>query len=190
MNDCELTWYMQEISMHGIAAEIDFDKLRDILQNHETRQSRFVWFYLTSFLTQAAMISKYLDPIRPNELKQERMRILRHKLNVTDQSNVLPRYARDNVEHFDERIDNWIGGDGMILEMVLDDRAAHDFLRVSEKRVKRVLIQDDLIFISERRDQTKFELELLPLYAEIKRIGDAASQWVGEESPYQYIYPK
>jgi hypothetical protein len=190
MTDHELTWYMQEISMHGLGAEIDFGNLVETLKNLETRQTKFVWFHLTSFLSHAAMISKYLDPIGPNALKRKRMTALRDKLSVTEQSNVLPRSARDNGEHFDERIDNWIGGDGAILEMVLDNRSGYDYLKVSEKRVKRVLILDDLIFISEKRDQTKFELELAPLFEEIKRIGEAASQWIAGNSPYQFIYPE
>lgn len=181
---------MQEISMHGLGAEIDFQQLIEALNNAETRQTRFVWFYLSSFLSHAAMVSKYLDPIRPNALKRERMNALRDKLNVTEQSNVLPRDARDNVEHFDERIDNWVGSDATILEIVLDNRAGYDYLRIPEKRVKRVLIQEGLVFVSEKRDQTKFELELAPLYEEIKRIGEAAQQWIDQESPYNFIFPQ
>src|SRR5690606_9733225 len=158
------------------------------LSNPETSQTRLVWFHLSSFLSHAAMVSKYLDPIRPNPLKRERMNALREKLNVTDQSNVLPRDARDNVEHFDERIDNWVGSEAAIIEAVLDDRAGYDYLRVPQKRVKRVLIQKGMIFVSEKRDQTKFELELEPLHVEIKRIGDAAQQWIERNSPYHFIY--
>lgn len=190
MNDHELTWYMQEISMHGLGAEIDFQRLVETLNNPAARQTRFVWFHLSSFLSHAAMVSKYLDPIRPNDLKRERMNLLRDKLNVTEQSNVLPRDARDNVEHFDERIDNWVGSDAAILEIVLDNRAGYDYLRVPEKRVKRVLIQENLVFVSEKRDQTKFELELAPLYEELKRIGEAAQQWIDGDSPYNFVYPQ
>jgi hypothetical protein len=118
------------------------------------------------------------------------MNLLRDKLNVTEQSNVLPRDARDNVEHFDERIDNWVGSDAAILEIVLDNRAGYDYLRVPEKRVKRVLIQENLVFVSEKRDQTKFELELAPLYEELKRIGEAAQQWIDGDSPYNFVYPQ
>src|SRR5690606_8678743 len=115
------------------------------------------------------MVSKYLDPIRPNILKRERMNVLRDRLNVTEQSKVLPRDARDNFEHFDERIDNWVGGDAAILETVLDNRSAYDYLEVPKKRVKRILIQEDLVFVSEKGDCTIFELELAPLYEELKK---------------------
>ncbi|MCG7981855.1 MAG: hypothetical protein JAY90_03780 [Candidatus Thiodiazotropha lotti] len=176
MNDLEITWYMQELSMHGFGAETDFRNLEAALANPETRQTRLIWFYLSSFLSHAAMVSKYLDPIRLNDLKRERKDVLRDRLEVTEHSNVLPRDARDNIEHFDERIDNWIGRGDTILEIVLDDRVDYDHLSVVENRVKRVLIEDGLIFISEKRDQTKFELELEPLYEEIQRIRNSANQ--------------
>ncbi len=190
MNDHELTWYMQELSMHGLGAEIDFNNLIQALDNHETRQTRIVWFHLSSFLSHAAMISKYLSPINPRGIKKDRMELLREKLNVGDDSEVLPRDARDNVEHFDDRIDNWVGGDGAIIEIVLDNRSGFNYLRVNEKNVKRVLLQEELIFVSEKRDGSKFELELSPLFEEIKRIGEEATKWIENSSPYHFIYPQ
>jgi hypothetical protein len=190
MNDRELTWYMQELSMHGLGAEIDFNNLFQALANNETRQTRNVWFHLSSFLSHAAMISKYLSPINPCGIKKDRMKLLREKLNVSDDSGVLPRDARDNVEHFDERIDNWVGGDGTILEIVLDNRSGFDYLRGNEKHVKRVILQEELIFVSEKRDGSKFELELRPLFNEIKRIEEEATKWIEDSSPYHFIYPQ
>jgi len=189
MKDHELTWYMAEVSMHGLCAEMGFQHLTDTLDNPATRHTRSVWFHLSSFLLHAAMVSKYLDPVSPNKVKKERMTGLRSRLNVTEQSNVLPRDARNNVEHLDERIDNWIGSDATILEIVLDNRAAYEHLSISEKRVKRVLIQEGLIFVSEKEDQSKFELELTPLYVELKRIGEAAQHWIDRDSPYHYVGP-
>ena len=176
--------------MHGLGAEIDFNNLLQTLNNPNTRQTRIVWFHLTSFLAHAAMISKYLSPISPKGLKKDRMDLLREKLNIGEDSDVLPRDARDNVEHFDERIDNWVGGEGTILEMVLDDRAGYDYLQVDEKRVKRVLLHAELIFISEKRDGGKFKLALQPLFDEVKRIGDEAGAWIENSSPYHFEYPQ
>ena len=150
MNDYELTWYMQEISMHGLGAEIDFKHFLQAVKNEETRQTRTVWFHLTSFLSHAAMISKLVSPISPRGVKIERMNLLQEALNIENNSEILPRNARDNVEHFDERIDNWIGADSStLLEVVFPNRAGYDFMNVDEKRVKRILLLDELIFISE-----------------------------------------
>jgi len=190
MNDHEITWYMQEIAMHGLGAKIDFSNLLEVINNPNTRQTRIVWFHLTSFLAHAAMISKYLSPISSGNTQKERKKQLRKKLNISDNSDVFPRDARDNVEHFDERIDNWVGSEKTILEMVLDDREGYNFIRINEKIVKRVLLQKELIFISEKRNESKFELELQPLFEEVKRIGNEAEEWIKNSSPYHFIYPQ
>ena len=191
MNDYELTWYMQEISMHSLGAEIDFKHFLQTVKNEETRQTRTVWFHLTSFLSQAAMISKLVSPISPRGVKIERMNLLQEALNIESNSEVLPRNERDNVEHFDERIDNWIGADSStLLEVVFPNRAGYDFMNVDEKRVKRILLLDELIFISETRNADKFELKLQPLFDEVKRIGDEAEAWIESTSPYNFICPQ
>lgn len=191
MNDYQLTWYMQELAMHGFGAEIDFTNLIQSLDNPATRQTRYVWFHLTSFLAHSAMISKIVSPIRPEGLKKDRMNLLREKLKINNNSDVLPRDARDNVEHFDERIDNWVKNDNStILEIVLDDRVGYNCLRANEKSVKRIILQKELIFISEKQDGSKFELELQPLFNEVNRISDEAEMWIKNDSPYSFIYPQ
>ncbi len=138
-----------------------------------------------------AMISKYLSPISPRGIKKDRMDILREKLSIGSDSEVLPRAARDNVEHFDERIDNWIGSDAnTILEIVFPDRKGYDFMSSSENSIKRVLLLEELVFISEERDCSKFELELQPLFEEVERIGSEASSWIQNSSPYHFISPQ
>lgn len=191
MDGHELTWYMHELMMHGLGVSRDFEQLQAALADPETRQTRIVWFHLTGFLSHAAMISKYLSPINPSGVKQVRMNALRSKLSVDDSSDILPRNARDNVEHFDERIDNWVGQEGQtILEIVLDDRSGYQYLRADQKRLKRVLLEKEMIFISENRDGSKLELRLHPLADESLRIADEAEKWVKNESPYHFIYPQ
>lgn len=173
--------------MHGLGAELDFRALNEALIDPGLRQTRIVWFHLTAFLAHGAMISKYLSPINPQGIKRQRMKALREKLNVDDASDVLPRDARDNVEHFDERIDNWIGANGQtIFEMVLADRSAYEYLHANEKRIKRVLLENGLIFISENRDGRKLELPLQPVADEVKRIVQEAERWMENESPYHF----
>lgn len=190
MDDHELTWYMHELLMHGWGASRDFEALQAALAYQEIRQTRIVWFHLTAFLSHAAMISKYFSPINPRGVKQTRMNALRSKLGIDDSSDILPRDARDNVEHFDERIDNWVGQEGQtILEIVLDNRSGYRYLRADQKRIKRVLLVEEMIFISEKRDGSKLELALQPLADEARRVADEAEKWVKNESPYHFIYP-
>ena len=103
----------------------------------------------------------------------------------------MPRDTRDNVEHFDERIDNWVGGENQnLLEIVLPGRDGYNFMHVSEKRVKRVLILNELVFVSEKKDGSKFDLSLRPLHEEVQRIAAEAEKWIAENSPYHLIYPR
>lgn len=88
--------------MHGLGAQTEYDQLNAALNDDRTRQTRLVWFHLTSFLSHSAMISKYLSPIANNEISIARKSALRELLGVSSESEVLPRDTRDNVEHFDE----------------------------------------------------------------------------------------
>lgn len=191
MDNYEITWYMEELGMHGFGAFREFKALETAIANPGTINTRVVWFHLTSFLAHAAMISKYLFPIKPRGIKQTRMQVLRDQLGIDDRSAILSRDARDNVEHFDERIDNWVeNGGGAILEAVIPNRRGYDYLRAGEKRIKRLLLAEEMIFISERRDGSQLELPLEPLIAEAQRIGKEANRWIGEESTYHAIYPR
>lgn len=190
MDDHELTWYMHELIMHGLGVSRDFQQLQTTLADPETRQTRIVWFHLTGFLSHAAMISKYLSPINARGVKRARISALRDKLGVDDSSDILPRNARDNIEHFDERIDNWVGQEGQtILEIVLDDRSDYQYLGADQSRIKRLLIKKEMIFISENRDGRRLEVDLNPIAEEALRIFHQAQQWVEDESPYHFIYP-
>ncbi len=76
------------------------------------------------------------------------------------------------------------------MEIVLPDRGGYDYLRGDEKRIRRVLLKQELIFISENRDGSKFELELKPLVQEVARIGDEATTWTNTKSPYHFVHPR
>jgi hypothetical protein len=185
----ELTWYMQEIAMHGLGAEIQFVNFIQHLENEETRQTRLVWSYLFSFLSHAAMISKFASPISPSGVKRLRMDAVRTALGIAHDSEVLSRIARDNIEHFDERIDNWVGTNPSYLEAVFLDKATAIRLMSGGMRIKRVLALNELTFFSENRDGSRFELELEPLLEEVKRIAGKSVEWLENSSPYMFIFP-
>jgi hypothetical protein len=177
--------------MHCAGAEIEYAEFLRKVEDERTKQTRLVWFHLTAFLSHAAMISKLVSPISSNPIAKARKNALREQLEIDEDSEVLPRSARDNIEHFDERIDGWVNSENQnILEIVIPNRESYKFLNVQNKRVRRVLIQEPLVFISEDRDGGQFELELVPLHAEIKRIKNMANQWIGQESPYYFLYPQ
>jgi len=76
------------------------------------------------------------------------------------------------------------------MEMVLPNRDGYNHLRVNERRVRRILLKQEFVFISENRDGSKFELELNPLIQEVARIGIEATNWINTKSPYHFIYPR
>lgn len=115
---------------------------------------------------------------------------VKKELIIGVNSEILPRSARDNYEHFDERIDNWVDANATdILEIVLPYRNGYAYLRGSQKRVRRVILLQEYIYISENRDGSHFELELNPLINEIERIDVAATNWIDTKSPYHFLYP-
>ena len=139
MDKYHLHWYTDEIQTHAASALASYALLCDVLANHMTRQRRDVWFALVSFLTHAAMISKFLHPIKASA--KERGVELRAHLGVPNDSAILPRAARDNLEHFDERIDGWVErNEERILEMVFQDREGLEFLSDQPRAIRRVLI--------------------------------------------------
>lgn len=190
MDNHQLHWYIEEILIHAIAAHGEYSRLCELIADPETVQTRFVWLHLISFLSHAAMISKYLDPIRPKEVAAERMNRLRAELDVNEKSNLLARSARDNVEHFDERIDSWVErGAGAILEMVVPNRAGFEFIGRPENSIKRLLIAEERVFVSEQRDGSRLEFPLDPIANELVAIGQNANRWIETKSPYHFIYP-
>jgi hypothetical protein len=138
------------------------------------------------------MISKYLAPVgKLDKTKEDRKSSLRSALEVEPDSEVLPRRARDNVEHFDERIDNWVRqGSGNIIEIVLDTKTELEHFQRGGARIKRVLLLQEVVFLSEDGDGKAFELALKPVLAEIQRIAGKADAWIENESPYHFIYPR
>ena len=189
LNDEQLTHYIHEIIMHCFGAERSFHELNKLINLQEYKQSRYVWFALNSFLSHSAMVSKYLYPT--NKLNSTRGIKLREILELVESSELISREARNNIEHFDERIDNWVSLDtNNILEIVLENRKAFEFIKGRKKRVKRLLLKEELIFISENKDSSQLELELNPIHKELLKINKKAIEWLKKFSPYNFIYPK
>ena len=185
MSDLQVTLYMEELAMHGFGAEVYFNKLTSALASQENNQSHIVWLYLSTFLAHTAMISKYLKPTGTkdngkNKVAKDRAKQLKAILKINDKAKLLTRNARDNLEHFDERIDNWIDTGKGVLQMVVDNREGYEYLS-HNKNIKRVILFKELIFVSENKDGSKEEVQLRPLFLEVQKISYAASNWLGSK---------
>ena len=175
--------------MHCQTAIMDLDAIKGFAQNEETRQTYIVWSAVWSLVSNAAMVSKYLYPIKGGNKK--RGRELCRILGVEPGAHILSRKARNNVEHHDERLDNWCKVDAeKIIEMVFEDREGFDYLVDGRTRVRRALLTDEMVFISEDQDGKRFEVELVPLSQELQLLKQKAEAWVVKNSPYKFIFPR
>jgi hypothetical protein len=185
MDKYHLHWYTDEIEVHAASCIASYRHLLDLLSNPKTKQTRGVWFALVSFLTHAAIVSKLLDPIK--EASFERGKELREHLHVPADSPLLPRAARDNLEHIDERIDNWVKRkESAALELVVDDREGFNFITSRKPAIRRVLINNEMVFISEDRNGAWVEVDLKPLYEAIQNLSAVCQDKLANESPYTY----
>jgi hypothetical protein len=188
MDKYHLHWFTDELHTHSMSALESYVWMRTLLADNKKRQSKDVWSALQSFLIHAAVVSKVLDPIKPDDAKKERSTALRKHLGVKDDSAFLPRAARDNLEHIDERIDRWVkNGQTKILEMVLDDRAGFEYLAKDDVAVRRVLIRSDMVFVSEDRAGSRIETKLEPVFNDLKTLAAACLHKFQTESPYNYV---
>lgn len=186
MDKYHLHWYTDEIQMYAASALSSYGLLCDRLANPETRQRRDVWFALVALLTHVAMISKFLAPIKASA--SERGVELRAHLGVPNDSPILPRAARDNLEHFDERVDGWVErNETRVLEMVFKNRKGFEFLSEHPRAIRRVLIADEMVFISEDRNGTPVEIPLVPIYEAIQTLNATCLHKLETESPYSYM---
>lgn len=175
--------------MHASSAIAGYTHLLHLISDNKTRQSRDVWFVLLSFLTHAAMVSKLLDPIHPNNTKENRGKVLRAHLGVPEDSAVLPRDARDNLEHIDERIDRWVqNGDTKIMEMVFEDRVGFEYICEGNGAIRRVLIADEMVFISEDRNGSRIETSLTLVFESLQKLHAECVHKLQTESPYNYLF--
>ena len=187
MDKYHLHWFTDEIHMHASTALASYSHLLELVNDKRSRQSREVWFVLLTFLTHAAIVSKLLDPIGSGDNKS-RGKDLRAHLQVPDDSAILPRGARDNLEHIDERIDTWVRrGDIKILEIVLDNREGFEYLCEGDIAIRRVLIRDEMVFISEDRNGHRLETLLQPVFESLKALHAVCVHKLQTESPYSYL---
>ena len=186
MNNHQRYWYLDEMVTQSLAASISYSAMERRLGDPETRQTLLVWTNVSSFLGHAGIISKILYP--PRQPGQDRAKELKEVLRLPALPYLEDRGGRDNIEHIDERIDNWAAKDGAgLVSMVFDNRAGFDYLCTPDKSIRRALIADDLIYISENRLGDRVETPLRSLLAEIEIVRDRALEGIQADPPYHFI---
>ena len=191
-----LNLLVEEVMVHSNLALASYAELSCLISDEETKQDRYCWAMIQSFLGHAAMVSKFVDPPRRTPASLARSTAIKSSLDISETSCVLDRTARNNVEHLDERLDDWIeaGPNGM-LEIVLDDRDAFEYLSESRPMtggapffIKRVYIIEDGAFITQGRNGV-VEIKLGEMRDALHDIATKARVFLSEDSSITRIYP-
>ena len=185
----QLHCYTDEIWLHAVIALNEFDAMQELLTDPDYRQHRGVWVRLQAFLSHTGMVSKLFSPPTGNALSKDRGKKLSQHLNVLSTSPLINRAARNAIEHLDERMDNWLqNGKTGFLECVFLNRAKFDFLDKSRWSIRRVLLLDEMVFITEGQSSQQ-EMALLPLRDELKQIVKECEYRFKNDNPYSYVHP-
>jgi len=159
MDKHHLHWFTVEIETHTSAALSAYKLIEQMLANKNSLQSREVWFLAQSFLTHTAMVSKMFAPSRKEQ--KYRGSLLREHLSIQDHSPILPRDARDNLEHIDERVNRWV------------------------KDRKNGFVE--MVFITEDKFGKRAETNLKTIAKNLEVLLKSCRHKLQTESPYQYL---
>lgn len=189
MTSEQLHCYTDEVWLHAVIALGEFQTMQETLADPDYRQHRGVWVWLQAFLSHTGMVSKLFSPPTKDPVSKARGEKLSKHLNVTDESPLLDRAARNAIEHLDERMDNWLRGSKTgFLECVFPNRAGLDFLDKSRWSVRRVLLLDEMVFVTEGKIDRE-ETALTPLRDELERVVGECMARFKTDDPYSYVHP-
>jgi hypothetical protein len=186
---------VEEVLIQCFLAMEHFAAATALLADPGSRQSRFVWAHVHAFLAQTAMVSKMVTaPHDASAIRKARCQVLKSTLNIASDLVILDRTARNNVEHFDQRLDLWIEDkSGRLIEMVFSNRSDFDFLfrdRPDGKAtfIRRVLILDEMILITQGQNGFE-EANLEILSKEIEGVRERAVEFLDSDRSVYRIYP-
>ncbi len=98
-----LSIFQREIERQYRFAIITFQDLQKKLQARDIDR---IWYSIQSFLVAAGNVSKLLWP--PSAHIPNRAKELKNSLGMDDSSPLAPRIFRNHLEHFDERLEDWV----------------------------------------------------------------------------------
>lgn len=186
----QLHCYTDEVWLHATIALEEYQSMQKLLDDVDTRQHRAVWVRLQSFLSHAGMVSKLFAPPTKNSISKDRGKKLSKHLEISKTSPLLNRSARNAIEHLDERMDNWLkGNQSGFLECVFMDRQGLNYLDTSRWSVRRVLILDEMIFVTQG-NSGRDETELIPIRDELQRVVSKCEERFQTDDPHHYVFPR
>ena len=186
MNNQQRYWYLDELLSQSLAATVSYDSLIRHLSNQQARNTVLVWSDITAFLAHAGVVSKILFPALAD--RRDRADEILEALGIDDLPNIRVRSGRDNIEHIDERIDNWAARDAnALVSMVFEDRAGYEYICTPEKAVRRALIEPEMAYVSENRNGGRVETPLGAILAELEQVQNLAFNAMQRDPPYHFL---
>jgi|GEM_PF-4038456 len=161
---------LDEVYAHCIASITTSELVLKQLSNPIEIQNKNIWINLQTALVHATITANYIYSQKPTA--KLRTDFLKETIKPSSGSPLYNRNARNYLIHIDEKFDHWLNDidkyNGMV-ESVLPNRKAFDYLNDSKKFIRRIILKEELIFIYQVNDEIR-ELELNPILEEIHKI--------------------
>lgn len=104
-----MAFYVHTIDLSAKLAVASFSSYSEELADE--RDPQFIAGELQNALVHCAAISRFFFPMQSGgEFGRKRGELLRRRFGIEDNSPFADRNLRNSLEHFDERLDNWIRG--------------------------------------------------------------------------------
>lgn len=171
MDDLVKLSLLDEVDTQCILSLSSYDKMVEILRDHENKQSKEVWKYLQAFLAHSGILSSLIFKKGNPEKTKIVTDFLKSELEISEDSPIRERGGRNFLEHievFEIYVANRTDDRG-IIQIVFDNRKGFDYLKSDRYYYKRTLILDEMVFAYQNQESIN-ELELKPIANEIKRI--------------------
>jgi len=172
MEVLQMRVYLVEIAESAHFAVLMRKRFLEMMEHPENRQLTSVWMTLQAALISYGSVSRFLFPPKNEATAKMRGEQLRLELDVSVNSPLKNRDARNAVEHFDERLDRCLERpDAGIMQMVFQNRSSYEYLNPDRWIVRRAYIVDEDIFITEGKTVgSRVEMPLGEIFAELDRV--------------------
>lgn len=128
----------------------------------EIKNQKLLLDSVQNIICQAALLSKYFWPVRKNAIHKNRGERLREAYLITDSNCLKSRVVRDYIEHFDEKLDNYLSTFviGSVIPLYLGPR-----IYAQGKHIFRGYFTDEAVFTI-----LGIEYNVIPIVEEVERL--------------------
>lgn len=166
-----LGYLVGEVELQCALAIYAYERLYPAMGVEEmTEQMERIFFYIHAFMTHAGNVSKLLWPVQSRKARGEN---LRRELGVSDGSNLKDRTMRNHLEHYDERLEDWLNAPhrhGLIDMAIVVRQSGH---HIENADYHRGFDPSDMSFVYQ--DES---INLISLSHALRDLRDVAREWL------------